>query len=339
VTVLPLTSIGLSYPAPTERMSLGIERLDHMLGGGVYRGSTVLVSGSPGTGKTSLGAHMADAACTRGERVLFMSFEESPDQLLRNMRSIGLDLRRWVDDGLLRLLTVRPTMQGLEEHLVQLQETLDDFDPSVAVLDAVGALSNVGSSTSVASAVVRQIDMIKDRGVTAMMTALTHDNPGESSALAVSSLVDTWLLLRNVEHNGERNRLLFVMKNRGSAHSNQVREFLLTDFGAELLDVYVGPQGVLTGSARMAQLAEEGATVDAWRGQMERRRHAVARRGAQVEREIAGLRDELAAEVAEVEQLAGEYATSAAGLEADRAVMATHRWADTKAAQSETSPT
>jgi circadian clock protein KaiC len=328
--VLPLTSMGLSHAASTEPVSTGVDRLDHMLGGGVYRGSTVLVSGTPGTGKTSLAAHMVDAACARGEQALFVSYEESPEQLMRNMSSIGLDLRRWVDCGLLRLWAVRPTAYGLEEHLVQLRQLLDESDPTVAVIDAMGGLSHVGQATSVTSAVARQIDLIKGRGITAMLTSLNHSDDREagSSSMAVSSLVDTWLLLRNTEFNGERNRLLFVIKNRGSAHSNQVREFVLTDGGAQLLDAYVGPHGVLTGSARMAQLAGEAAAAEAARVLVERRRHSAARRTAQVERQIAGLREELADEALQLDQIAAEDRGIATGRRAAQDAMATHRWAD-----------
>jgi circadian clock protein KaiC len=328
IVVLPLTSMGLAYQAPNERISTGIDRLDHMLGGGVYRGSTVLISGGSGTGKTSLAGQMADAACARGEGVLFVTFEESQDQVLRNMRSIGLDLDRWVQAGLLRLWAVRPGAYGLEEHLVQLDRRLDQFDPSLAVLDAMAGLNHLGTSTSVSATIASQIDMIKSRGVTAVLTALTRDQRGESSTMAVSSLMDTWLLLRNTELDGERNRQLLVIKSRGSAHSNQIREFVLTDRGAELLDVYIGPRGVLTGSARMAQLADERAAAAARIAQFQRRRQALAQRTVRVEQQITALREELAAEQAELDQLIEQDVAAGEGRDADRAVMAVHRWAD-----------
>ncbi|HEY4991068.1 MAG TPA: ATPase domain-containing protein, partial [Nakamurella sp.] len=308
--------------------STGIDRLDHMLGGGVYRGSTVLVSGGSGTGKTSLAGHLANASCARGERVLFVSFEESAEQLLRNMRSIGLDLHRWVEAGLLRLWAVRPAAFGLVEQLVQLHRRLDEFMPSMAVLDAMAGLNHLGTSTSVSSTIASQIDMMKGRGVTAVLTSLTHYGQGESSALAVSSLMDTWLLLRNTELDGERNRLLSVIKSRGSAHSNQIREFVLTDQGAELLDVYIGPRGVLTGSARMAQLADERAAAAGRGAQFQRRRQALARRTAQVEQQITVLRDDLATERDELDQLIEQDVAAGEGRDADREMMATHRWAD-----------
>ncbi len=246
--VLPITSVALDYGAPEERISTGVARLDHMLAGGLFRGSTVLVSGTAGTGKTTLGAHLIDSACARGERALLVLFEESPDQVIRNMRSVGLDLRRWVEAGLLRMWAARPTAFGLETHLAILARLIEEFLPSVAVLDGIASLTHGPSGPEVGSMVARQIDMLKVRGITAMVTTLAHE--GETSTVGISSLVDTWLLLRNVESNGERNRLLHVLKSRGSAHSNQVREFVLTDRGAELVDVYVGPAGVVTGSAR-----------------------------------------------------------------------------------------
>ncbi len=328
LVVLPISSMGLDYAAPTERVSTGIERLDHMLGGGPYRGSTVLVTGAPGTGKTSIAACAAAAACARGQRAVFLSFEESPAQLERNMASIGIDLRRWVTAGLLRLEAVRPSAYGLEEHLVRLHHVLQETDPALVVLDAVGSLNHLGTESGVSSAFARQLDMIKARGVTAIITTLFGGGEGEIRETAASSLVDTWLLLRSQELNGERNRLLFVIKSRGTAHSNQVREFVLTDRGAELMDVYTGPHGVLAGSARMAQLGEERAAVRARDAEVERRRQALARRTAQVEQQIATLREDLAGEAAEFDQLGFDEYTTDTARDTDRESMAAHRWAD-----------
>jgi circadian clock protein KaiC len=271
-------------------------QLDHMLDGGVYRGSMMMVSGSAGTGKTTLAAQVVDAACARGERALFISFEESPDQLVRNMASVGIDLGRWVEAGLLQMWSERATAYGLESHLGRLERMLDDTAPAVVALDAIASLGNVGSAGEVASTVTRELDMLKVRGITAVLTTLTHDVDVESSALAVSSLIDTWLLVRNVESDGERNRLLFVIKSRGTEHSNQVREFGLTKNGAELLDVCVGPQGVVTGSARVS--LEAGVRADTARREqdIEVRRAAMARRSAEVDAQIAALRAKLADE-------------------------------------------
>ena len=221
----------------------------------MFRGSTLMVSGTAGTGKTSLGAHLVDAAYARGERALMVLLEESPEQVLRNMRSLGLDLRPWIEAGLLRIWAARPSAFGLETHLAVLARLIEEEAPSVAVLDGIASLSNGTLTTEVTSIVARQIDLLKSRGITTLLTALGQGE--EVSTVTVSSMVDTWLLLRNVEANGERNRLLFVLKSRGTAHSNQVREFVLTSQGVELVDVYVGAAGVLAGSARVTQQAAE----------------------------------------------------------------------------------
>ena len=242
--VLPITSMGLAYGAPDERVSSGVPVLDHLMGGGLYRGSTLMISGSAGTGKTTLAAQLVDAACARGERALFLSFEEAPSQLIRNMRSAGLDLGRWVDQGLLRLRAERSAAYGLESHLAALELLLDETSPRVAVLDGVGGLTNVGGEREVTSTVARVIDLLKGRGITAVLTVLTPEGVGEFMTLGVSSLTDTWLALRNAERDRERRRLLLMVKSRGTAHSNQVHEFVLTDHGAQVVDLrVVGPEG------------------------------------------------------------------------------------------------
>ena len=261
----------------------------------------MLVSGTAGTGKTTLGAHLIDSACARGERTLLVLFEESPDQVIRNMRSVGLDLRRWVEAGLLRIWAARPTAFGLETHLAILARLIEEFAPSAAVLDGIASLTHGPSGPEVSSMVARQIDLLKARGITAMVTTLASGD--ERSTVGISSLVDTWLLLRNVESNGERNRLLFVRKSRGSAHSNQVREFVLTDHGAELIDVYVGPAGVVTGSARVVQEARErDAELQQGEGLI-RRTRKLRRRIMEGETQLALLQDELAAERDELERI------------------------------------
>src|SRR5215211_1874715 len=323
--VWPITSTALTYTVSTERVSLGVPRLDEMLTGGVHRGSTVLITGTAGTGKTTLAASAADAACARGEPALLVSFEESPDQLVRNMRSVGVDLGRWVGAGLLRLWGQRATAFGLESHLAGIERLLDETTPGIAVLDAVGSLTHIGAQSEVTAAVAREVDMMKSRGITGILTSLTHEDQGETSSVDASSLIDTWLLLRNVESDGERNRLLFVIKSRGTAHSNQVREFILTDHGAELLDVAVGPRGVLTGSARMTQVAEERAAEAERRAELERRRMALARRTAEVDAEVATLRAQLATENAELEQMAAEESRGTTARAADRESLARRR--------------
>ena len=332
LVVLPVTSLYLAYEASPERVSTGLPRLDHMLGGGVYRGTAVLISGGSGSGKTIIAAQMAAAACGRGEKTLFVSFEESPAQLVRDVASVGVDLRRWVDGGLLRLSAKPATASGLESHLANLVGLLDESEPALVVLDGVMGLGQVGSLAQVRLTVTRQLAMLKARGITAVLTTLTDSGPGatlgETSGLVVSSLVDSWLLLRNVETNGERNRLLFVLKSRGSAHSNQVREFVLTDTGAQLLDVYVGAGGVLTGTARLAQETADRVAAGRRGLDVERRRRVLHEHNAQVEARIAELRRQLADEAAEVEQFAAEL-DQEHGVSADaRVAMSRQRWAD-----------
>lgn len=264
-SVLPITSLGLSHKAPTEQVSTGIARLDNMLDGkGLYRGSSILVSGTAGTGKSTIGAHFAASACTRGERALFFAFEESQDQIIRNMRSVGIDLEKFVRKGLLKFHNARPSTWGLEVHLAMIHKTIADFSPSVVVIDPITNFLAVGDRLETKAMLTRLIDFLKSREITAMFTSLTSGgNHLEDSEVDVSSLMDTWLLVKNIETNGERNRGLYILKARGIAHSNQVREFLLTDRGIQLVDAYIGLEGVLMGSARSSQVArEKAAEVD-----------------------------------------------------------------------------
>ena len=324
--VLPITSITLDYGAPEERISTGIARLDHMLGGGIFRGSTVLVSGTGGTGKTSTGAHLVNAACGRGERVLWVLFEESPAQVLRNMRSIGLDLRPWTEAGLLRIWAARPSAFGLETYLAQLVQLLDEVTPAVTVLDGIASFAHGVAASEVTSMVARQMDLLKARGITTLATALGEGD--EASTLSVSAMVDIWLLLRNFESNGERNRLLFVLKSRGTAHSNQVREFVLTDHGAELVDVYVGAEGMLTGSARLAQQAAERVAQLRQADDLEHRRRELRRGISEHEAHFAAVQDQIAAERAELDRIGLRELHQAADTEADEVAMGKRRWAD-----------
>jgi circadian clock protein KaiC len=330
--VLPITSVALAYGASEERIPTGIARLDHMLEGGVFRGSTVLVSGSAGTGKTSLGAHLVDAACARGERALLVLFEESPDQVIRNMRSIGLDLRQWVDAGLLHISAAWPSAFGLDTHLAILTRRIEEVEPSVAVLDGIASLFHGAVLPEVTSMVARQFDLLKAQGITTLATALGD----ETNTVSVSSMADTWLLLRNVESNGERNRLLFVLKSRGTAHSNQVREFVLTDHGVELVDVHVGPEGVATGSARLAQEAHlRDAEIQEAEG-LDRRRRDLRRSIIEREAHMIALQDQLEAERAEIDQIDLREHRLASDVEADQSAMAKSRWADTAPKSGET---
>ena len=261
ISVLPITSLGLQHTASTERISSGIPRLDAMLGGdGYFRGSTVLMSGTAGSGKSSIAAHFAAAACARGERCLYFAFEESPGQILRNMRSIGIDLEPWVKQGLLHIHASRAAIHGLEMHLATIHKLVREFKPRVVIMDPVGSLTSVGTKQDSNVMLTRLIDFLKMQGITALLTSLTSgDEALEGTSVEVSTLVDTWLLLRDLELDGERNRVMYVLKSRGMAHSNQLREFLLTNQGVELQNVYLGAEGVLTGSARQTREAAEKA--------------------------------------------------------------------------------
>ena len=260
-SVLPITSLGLFHKAPTERISSGVSRLDTMLSGeGFYRGSSILVSGTAGTGKSTLAAHFVEAACSRGERTLYFAFEESQDQIIRNMRSIGIDLERFVKRGLLKFHNSRPSAFGLEVHLAMIHKAITDVQPSVVVVDPITNFLAVGDTIETKAMLTRLIDFLKTNQITAMFTSLTSaQSEIEDSEVGVSSLMDAWLLVKSIEANGERNRGLYVLKARGIAHSNQVREFILTDHGIELIDAYVGSDGVLMGSARSGQIARERA--------------------------------------------------------------------------------
>jgi circadian clock protein KaiC len=304
-SVLPITSIELTHPASNERVSSGIAGLDAMLDGkGYFRGSTVLLSGTAGTGKSSVAAHFADAACRRGERCLYFAFEESMHQIMRNMRSIGIDLEPWLRKGLLQFHAVRPTFYGLETHLATIHQLISEFRPRVVIFDPITNLNSVGGLSEVKNMLMRLVDVLKTRQITALLTSLTGGNDHtEQTDVGVSSIVDTWLLLRDIELNGERNRGLFVLKSRGMAHSNQIREFLLTKQGIELKEVYLGPEGVLTGSARVAQEAAEQLAVLANRQEVERRQLDLERKRAALEVQIAALRVEFTAEENELEKI------------------------------------
>jgi len=260
ISVLPVTSMKLNKTVSTDTVSTGIAGLNQMLGkGGLYKGSSILISGTAGTGKTSIAASFVNAACERKERSMYFAFEESPLQIVRNMNSIGLDLKKHVDSGLLEFFASRPTLYGLEMHLVAIHKAIRKFKPKVVVLDPITNLITVGSVSDVKSMLVRLIDFLQAEQITVMFTALSLNTiVNDQTDEGVSSLVDAWVLIKDIEMNGERNRGLYVIKSRGMSHSSQIREFVINDDGLNLIDVYLGPDGVLTGSAREAQkLLEE----------------------------------------------------------------------------------
>jgi circadian clock protein KaiC len=332
VSVLPITALGLQHGTSDERISTGVARLDSMLGdGGLYVGSTVLVSGTAGTGKSTLAAQLCDATCRRGERAIYFAFEESEADIVRNMSSVGMDLQRWIDAGLLNFHCFRPSLLGLEAHLFAIQKMVADFDPSVVVMDPVSALLRVGTSADVTAMLTRQIDFFKIRGVTTFLTTLRKDVADDDDQAGLASLVDTWFLLKSAEGNGEHNRLLYVRKARGMAHSNQIREFLVTTSGIELADVYVGPQGVLTGSARQAQEAKELADGALRHDDLEQRQIDLARRRASVEAEVEGLWRDFETEANVVQRLLTSGSTGTEGRADQRAEQGRMRHADADA--------
>ena len=308
ISVLPVTSAELKQVASKERVSTGVVALDAMFGGkGYYRGSSVLVSGTAGTGKTSLAAHFVDAACARGEKCVFFSFEESANQILRNMRSVGIDLQPWIDKGLLHFHSSRPTTFGLEMHLVRIHKILKEFEPAIVVVDPLNALLHSGTRMETRSMLLRLVDFLKEQHITALMTTLTSGpDAQEQTDVNISSLVDTWLLLRDIESGGERNRGLYILKARGVAHSNQIREFLLTDHGIDLRDVYLGDAGLLTGSARVTKEARDAAEAMLARQEIERKQLLLARKRKALDAQVAALQLELETEEQESLQLVAQ---------------------------------
>jgi len=295
--VLPITSLGLSQDVSSERVSTGVAGLDEMLGGqGVFRGSGVLVSGTSGTGKTTIAASFADAACRRGEKVLFFSFEEAESEIFRNMASVGLDLAGWVQQGLLRFHCERPTTRGLEDHLATMQRLIRDFEPMLVVIDPVTSLARGATPFDVSAMLMRQVYYLKAAGITAVMTVLSADSRTEQTILNISSLVDTFLEVVMLSAFGERNRGLYVLKSRGMAHSNQIREFLLSDRGVDVVPVMIGPEGVLTGSARIAAESAERTTAEELSKESAELVRALERRRESVDAHVATLRADFAAE-------------------------------------------
>jgi len=324
ISVLPITSLGLEHKAASERVSTGIESLDQMLGGkGYYRGTSILISGTAGTGKTSIAAHFVDAACRRGERCIYFSSEESPAQVTRNLRSIGLDLEPWMKKGLLHFDATRPNFHGLEMHLLRVQKLIDQIKPSITVFDPLSGYLTLGDSLEVKSMLTRLLDSLKGRQITSIFNTLLEGDHSElQSELGVSSLMDSWILLRNIEHNGERNRGLYILKARGIAHSNQIREFIFTDRGIELKDVYAGAEGVLTGSARAAQEAREKAAAQLRREAIERKKRELERKRQVLDTQIVALRAQFETEAEEIKKEIALETSREQVLQMDRVQMA-----------------
>ena len=327
MSVLPITALQLNHGVSSERISSGVPDLDEMLGGkGDYRGSTVLLSGTAGSGKTTLAASLVDATCRRGERCLYIDFEESPQQVARNMKSVGIDLAQWSDKGLLFHEAWRPTQFGIEMHLLRIHKLIQEVKPQVVVLDPITNLISSSTEKEVHSMLLRLIDSMKSSGITAAFVSLTGGGDSlEGTNVGISSLTDTWILLRDVELNGERNRCLYVLKSRGMAHSNQLREFVLTSDGIQLVPAYIGAGGVLTGSSRVAQEAKEKADALSRQQEAQANQLRIDRRRLALQAQLESLKVELADVEREAAETGLEEQQREAELKLDRERMAESR--------------
>jgi len=330
ITVLPITSVGLDHTVTQERISSGIERLDTMLGEeGYFRGSSILITGTAGTGKTTLAAHFAEATCRRGERCLYFAFEEAPQQIIRNMQSVGINLPEFVNQGLLRFQARRPTAYGLEMHLVQIHSLIKAFQPTVVIIDPMSNLTMGGTLLQAKAFLFRLIDLLKSQQITVFLTNLIQGGmPVEQTEIGVSSLMDTWLEVRFVESNGERNRVFFILKSRGMEHSNQVRELKLTKQGVELVDVYLGEGMVLTGTARRIQEDKEKAANVTRKQEFERKERDFARQKAIIQSQITALQAQLEREDEDIEEMMQEEQSHQNNLQQNKVAIAQLRQAD-----------
>jgi circadian clock protein KaiC len=327
ISVLPLTVSSMDYEVSQDRIPTGVVELDDMLGGeGFYRGSTVLLSGTAGTGKSSVAAHLADATCQRGERCMYFSFEESPAQILRNMKAIGINLARHMKKGLLQFHSTRPTVHGLEMHLVRMHKMIEQFEPAVVVVDPVSNLQSAGNLDDSTNMLIRLIDFLRKKQITAFMVSLSTGGKAlETTEEGLSSMVDTWLLLRDIELGGERNRLIYVLKSRGMAHSNQVREFLITSKGIKLEEAYLGLSGVLTGSARLSQESRERLEKQIAEEEFQRKKLTLEHRRKSINAQIEALRSEFKTEEEEFARVVSNNGLKDQRLETARNAMAKSR--------------
>ncbi len=325
ISILPVTSLGLDHEASEEHVSTGIKRLDTMLfGNGFFKGSSILVSGAAGTGKSSTAASFAQASCERGNKCLYLAFEESPKQIIRNMRSIGINLDPWVNEGLLKFHATRPTLYGLETHLVNIYELVNEYQPDMVIFDPISNLISVGTKEEVKSMLTRLLDFLKSRTITSMSTALTSMDQKDID-IGVSSLMDSWIDLKAIVTDGERNRTIDIIKSRGMYHSNQLREFNLTDDGIKLVDVYLGPAGMLTGSARVSQIAEEKAAKLVREQEIESKQRQIERKREIMEAQIAELKAQFEAEKQELDKVIAQDKLKENILLEDREAMASIR--------------
>ena len=329
MSILPVTSLLLDHQVSNERIPTGVPDLDQMLEGkGYFRGSTILLSGTAGSGKTTLAASLADATCRRGERCLFIDFEESSKQVARNMKSVGIDLDQWARKGLFFHEAWRPTQFGTEMHLLRIHKLIDTLKPSCVIVDPVTNLISASDDKEVHSMLLRLIDLLKSKGITGALVSLTSGGDDlEGTNVGISSLTDTWVLLRDVELNGERNRCLYVLKSRGMAHSNQLREFTMTSKGIRLVPAYIGSGGVLTGSARLAQEAKEKSAERLREQETQRKRQEMETKRRALQAQIAALQAEFASVEQEAEQVRNQEERRLAELKLEREGMARSRGA------------
>jgi circadian clock protein KaiC len=330
MSILPITSLGLTSNAPTKRVPTGIPRLDAMFEDkGYYIGSSVLVSGTAGTGKSTMAAQFVQSACKRGERSLYLAFEESPKQIIRNMGTAGIDLLPYIKNKCLIIRSERPTLLGLEMHLLQMTKLVEQFKPYIVVMDPITNLISVGAQADVKSMLTRFIDHLKAKEITSLFTSLT--SPGtslEQSEVGVSSLMDTWIVLKDIESQGERNRGLTIVKSRGIAHSNQFREFKLTSNGLMLEDAYLGVSGALTGAAREAQIAEEEAQAVARKAEIEQLNRQIERKRQVLESHMTVLRSQFDEEEEEIKKQMAKIDAQRKASSDQRSKMASARKAD-----------
>jgi circadian clock protein KaiC len=319
-SVLPSSSMRLNHNVSSQRISSGVPDLDAMLEGkGFYKGSSILVSGTAGSGKSSLGASFSARSCADGRKTLYVAFEESPLQAARNMRSIGINLEKHMKSGLLRFEAWRPTQSGLEMHLLRIHKLIEEFEPEIVIIDPISNLM-MGNLNEVNSMLMRLIDFLKKKQITALFTSLTQGSQKdfEQTDVGISSLIDTWILVRDLELNGERNRCVYVLKSRGMNHSNQVREFVISSRGIRLLPVYIGDGTVLTGSARLNQEAREQSHALLQLQTAQEKARARERRRKAVEAQIAALRVDLIDDESESVRFASEELNREQRLTQDR---------------------
>jgi circadian clock protein KaiC len=326
ISILPITEVRLDYPASTERISTGVAPLDQMLDGkGYLKGSSILVSGMVGTGKTSLSAHFINAGCSQGRRCLYFAFEEAPSQIIRNMRSIGIDLATWVNKGLLEFHAALVSEQGLEKHLFTVQQVVNRFKPDLVVVDAVTDFTNIGGLAEARLMVLRLIDFFKQRGITSLSTSMANRIDTEETGIGLSSAFDTWIHLTNIQDNLERNRTIVIVKSRGMAHSNQVREFVLSCKGVELVDIYTNPTGAYLGTARLAQMAADKATDVLRHERMESRERQLEEKRRALESRIAAMRSDVEVEIKEAEMVIAQEKTRDAIMSSGQQTLNGHR--------------